>query len=65
MKDGAYTTVQRTFKRWKALHLFGIATVALGVILLIAEEFGLGFLTIIAGVFFQGAARGGAWWDNG
>ncbi len=65
MRDGQYVTIQRTFKRWKVLYLVGILAVALGVILLVAEEFGMGFLAIVAGIFIQGMARGGAWWDNG
>lgn len=67
LEEAPVVTIQKTYKRWKAVRLISWIFIIIGFISLGAGETGqaLGAMTIFFGVIGLIIAKLGAWWTTG
>lgn len=65
--EGPVTTIQKTYKKWKAVRLASWVVIIIGLISLTGNEVAtsIGSIGIVFGIIGLIVARLGAWWTTG
>jgi len=67
LTEGNVVTIQKTFKKWKAVKLVSVLAIVIGILSFAGGDImkGIGVLSIFLGIIGLIISRLGAWWTTG